>query len=1744
MATNPLEAMATPEEGIPEDIDPDMFAEVKAPGEVEGTMFDDVALPGEETRSHTPALRSKTLIAALASIDPNKDAELQFGQGLIDSARELLEQGKERQLRYQLAGQRTEREMAGLAKLSKGLGPLADPTDVKAVEDAYGNVLRHTYEERARRSMEDEAVERIQDMAARGDGVAARVLLDNLDKGDANKTIRDFWVRQAKLAQVAEELDEEYQQSGWGRAIFNFVANLIPLNYNAQRSGIVEPSNTGFWDFFSSGENLRKQGEVLTNMPMDEFMDYIDSGDFKRDIKDNATTIFDMTSDPAAAVAIVDALTAQSDSDRRWANAWGIVEPLTLIPVTPIFRTTRAILGAGASKQAIANLDNAVRVLDTEGPEAMAKATGVTSDELSEELSVSAIRPHGDTRVPLSEQVATREQAAREALDEILSPPNGQRFNSTEELKAAFDSKVDEITAAIGRPIKNVEFKVDNLAGGGNVHYVEITFGKKNGHGYAKASTAENAAASMGIKGTPLEVVTTTTRVVDPKEGYTLKVYHATGNDIQGPLRASETGLLGRGLYASRDPEYVGRHYSGMDTGSTNAQVRPLLVREDRVFGADKDVWTVDDMADGLDELGIDRAEFAAWRTDGGSRQLADALDEGMESEQFFNLVTNYFRLNKFASRGSAQAELRAIEHINEQLARRGWEGRAQKVAGQDEVLIFDPANAISTFEPAQVFRDMSGQYFVKARFDIPETGFYTNPLHPPAQGFMSRLFGRWVRSTGRISDPDLHGRAVTAGSLLNRAHKIIEKNIISQFKSLNAQSRQVVEQVALKGANESKWWTPQEFDYLVSRGYGRPATVAEKEAYANLQKFNDMDWVLRNDLIYMEKVQKGQETVKFTTPWGRDIEMDAKINYAPDRVPTDRVYNMSDGVHYTKQSNPLSAKELDRLRNNGYVMVDVVDDAFDIPFGTRNIKVNHILVKRSDLEISNLRRNQLAYSAGGHRMYTDKYFVKQGRKGNQGDTGTEYLMSPNTFITAPNKAEAAKWASTMDRARILVKENKASAQSLDDDVFRGNVAFPSGEEFLRGIDEGTIDLDNPFEAVFDREMPTMYQKSGEDITRLFNEDELGINGYYRTTGRMYTSAKGAHLKDYTGQLAATVDPYEALATSLRQVTRQAGLYHYKTEALERFKNTYGQYLDIQPNHRSNAQILTEAKTRPDIPVELRNQIESQREAILNVVRFETPAEKMREAMYRSTAEWVLGNGDPGFARKFAHDAVWWWKESNPVASMRGLAFDAKLGMFNIGQLFIQASTMVSATALSPKYGMRGMMGLYPMFHYLIKQGSENSLDVMVKRGTWKSMGFNSADEFKDYARHLQQSGFTDMNGSHIMVNDYGPNAHFGSFGDKVDHFRETGRVFFYTPETFNRLVAYRIAWGETMDAGLRVGDPKFNSTVMRLADDYSMNMTSESAAFWQKGLLSIPTQFWAYNIRMMDAMFGKRFTRAQRTRLILANAGMAGAAGVPGLSALSTYLKQQNGEAPDISTLEGAADRGLIDYLIYQTTGADILAGERVGTGTWVTDTVKALFGYSEFGEKSFMDLIGGATYSIGKSTAGAIYDVGKYAVAESGADMGDAGLTSDAFMKLLAEVSTFGNVTKAMMVHEYGIYKSKKGTILADDLPEADAVWVALSFRPEKTDEVGYKLKYLENKKETIREVATQLRNWRQEAFNNPDKFEENMKKANVLIKMLPAADRADVIRQTNAITDDSFYDYLEKKVSEEKLKEGTSE
>jgi hypothetical protein len=365
---------------------------------------------------------------------------------------------------------------------------------------------------------------------------------------------------------------------------------------------------------------------------------------------------------------------------------------------------------------------------------------------------------------------------------------------------------------------------------------------------------------------------------------------------------------------------------------------------------------------------------------------------------------------------------------------------------------------------------------------------------------------------------------------------------------------------------------------------------------------------------------------------------------------------------------------------------------------------------------------------------------------------------------------------------------------------------------------------------------------------------------------------------------------------------------------------------------------------------------------------------------------------------------------------------------------------------------------------------------------------------------------------------------------------RNVGRVFFHQAEILNRSVAWNIAWQEAKAAmpNVPVSSPEFLNRISLEADRYSFFMTKESEAWWQRGLLSVPTQFFGYQARMLEAMFGKSFTAKQKIRLIAQQSLLYGTAGVPFVPFITDYIKEKTGKPSDINTALGVADRGLLDWAMYNITGADVSYGSKVGSGGWLSDTVKDMFNAGPYGEKSMAEVLGGATFGIMGQTAGIMVDVFKHSVAESGGDVG-GDKDPESFIKLAKQISSVSNALKAYWIFQYGTYITTSGQVVAKDLPTANGIATLFGFNPAEVDAASTMIQFNKNQTEIVNDAAKVVAKYRTRMITEPENRDEYAKEVSAFIRRFPPDVRQRILMKTNRDYDPSLYDGLVKQMEQ---------
>lgn len=1037
-------------------------------------------------------------------------------------------------------------------------------------------------------------------------------------------------------------------------------------------------------------------------------------------------------------------------------------------------------------------------------------------------------------------------------------------------------------------------------------------------------------------------------------------------------------------------------------------------------------------------------------------------------------------------------------------------------------------------YTDAPIIRDESGQYFVQLDLSVREQGFATNVMNVKATNFLSRR----ILNSNMLSDELLANMAQVAGNKKGKLLDSMAETLQAPFRALKSDERETLSQILAVGENQGKWFTESELNVLTRRAYGRDISANEVKAYHTARKINDMEFALRNDEAYKNLNIKGYETVEFNTGMGVVDNVSAIVVRDLESADMGRVYDVTYKRHWTTKP---TADDLKRMQNEGFMLVNL-QHPVKMADGT---VIRQFVAKGNDIKISPLKQNQLAYRAGGHRMYKGKYFVKQTVKGVQPDTGKAFIKSPNTYIVAETPAEASFWANKMEAARQVYKKGNATPSDIDA-VFDGYAGFEKGDVFIKRMKDGDYDADHAFVVKFDREMPDEYFEKDMDIQNFADMDEAAYDGLLRTNGRMYYSKKGDVLKDWQGAQAPTLDPFLVIDKSLNNIANITSMSDYKISAMERWINTYGKYLDLNDLNPDKISHFLDSTVNRGVNTRIRQAAETQREIIKRNLGWKSELDLEAEQYQRNIANWVSGTDPLSPQNKALKVVTDWWQEKDPIVGLRSMAFDMKMGFFNVAQLPMQIQTAFAATMLSPKSGMHGF-AMYPSLRYfLTNAGSENALDTFVKRGVHNLSGFDDPNDFKQMMRSAKQSGFFNVATTHNLVARYGPGSVTGSQVMASDGaLRTTGRFFFNEGEIANRTVAWRIAWDEarTKLSGVDAMSPAFQREVAGRAEKYSFSMSSQSAAWWQKGVLSVPTQFWAYNVRMMEAMLGGEFTKAQRVRLVIGQTLLYGSSGLPVMSYVTDKIKEHNAPNMDVtqSTLQnfwGAADRGLFDTALYYASGGNIdaMVGKRYGTGGFLPETIKDIMGVSSYGEKSFYDIAAGATAGIMGTTAKGLFDVVKYASAETGAEIEGMPLTRDAVLSVALNLSTVGNAYKAYMVHQYGTAMSNKGATAAADLPSMQAFATAMSLQSGKQDQISTLMAYNKEKKK-IRDEATKIiQNLRTRRLNEPDNDEELTREINIHYQLMDEELRKEVQQKVRQTQDKSLWDGMARKIQEE--------
>lgn len=588
--------------------------------------------------------------------------------------------------------------------------------------------------------------------------------------------------------------------------------------------------------------------------------------------------------------------------------------------------------------------------------------------------------------------------------------------------------------------------------------------------------------------------------------------------------------------------------------------------------------------------------------------------------------------------------------------------------------------------------------------------------------------------------------------------------------------------------------------------------------------------------------------------------------------------------------------------------------------------------------------------------------------------------------------------------------------------------------------------------------------------------------------GGLYTGERTDRtiLMGLDGKQAQRMSAYKSMQLYTNHIANRYSTNELKMNLIGRFQNTYGKYLANRTDWR--APLLPEAHN----DLSLRNAIENQRHYIENILRLPDDFQNWWSSRMRSLAESM--EGKPLVAGKI-RDWTMSFGARDPVAFLRAATFHQYLGVFNPSQILVQGLGMATAAAAYPGHALK----LFPK-NMALRAAWLGRKNPEAIRMIADAIGMNG-DELVDVVNEIHRVGLFD---SLKTSADY--NAATTGISLSADALRgvmDSGLIFMREGEQFARGYGYLLA-RELFLKNKKKNYVLTEKDIDQVAKDstkFTLNLNRANRAWWQKGALSIPTQFWQVTVKFMENMvagafdetsltskvgtkFGRapmkgigvrKWTQGEKAKIMFGYLGMFGMAGIPFTdsivsSAVNAYkestddpkamtaerLNPFNNLPPELRVSDQEFARfirgGLLQVMAHWITGADPEIVSRVSIPAGIEDTIDLY----KSGDKDTVTALGGAALPGQARWLDAA--MGLYDILAPGKNVD---LTDEEMKQAINEVakimSSTRNAEKAAWWYEVGrSVTNKKGQRLFPDMEtdewNSTLLWQSLGFSPAK--------------------------------------------------------------------------------------------
>jgi len=910
----------------------------------------------------------------------------------------------------------------------------------------------------------------------------------------------------------------------------------------------------------------------------------------------------------------------------------------------------------------------------------------------------------------------------------------------------------------------------------------------------------------------------------------------------------------------------------------------------------------------------------------------------------------------------------------------------------------------------------------------------------------------------------------------------IKDKNGYKELDSFLRTARTHVDPVHGRGITYN---TQREFEDAFQTQFGKLPSEGQSDAYHAFKQYHDMDTIVRGLDVYRQKAALGiekftmarrsPETIDPTTKAVVDSKYIGDLSFEGKVIPElprgaafkaavlDEDGILQKGNRFNGRAGQEKWDAIQEYIDKGYSIIQPYDGFVKLDDGYFDfVLVKNFQRDRPDLNMINAQNRMI-------QRYS--HYVKQPIVTN--NNGYMRYLFDRTIANGRDSVDAAEIAKSMNDIRLAEKNASGSGRAL----FESKFPMWAYEDFAKRITDKEIDLNVPFIAtkagsrtidesrivdMLSKEQKFGFFDKGDNFRlsnavngRFLNEDPTLFSTLASEQGTFFELATDSHFS-----------PFEAMRISMNDLANVNILNDYKIGSARDYVTQFGNLLDANLGEFTTnpLKFILEPKYLRNADPGLVASAEATRKAILNMWNTTTAVDRIvngyKETLIRSLrhhfgdnfAEWVDDKALP--------------KIQNADRYLRGFAFHTKIGMFNPKQLFLQTSSAINIISISPRYGFKAAMLGSPM-----KAGLYARDDILRSLGSkFAKVTGMPADDYVEMIQMFKRSGFDLVGNDYAYMEDLKPP---GWTTNKLikgaTRILDIGRTPFDMGERWARSMAFAAAYMERKAA--LAGKPfarEDEAWVLWRSKVLTGSMTKESASTIQKGWTGVATQFFGYQMRLMEQMLGLdgKLTMGERTRLF---AGMSMVYGVPvatsmtiGVLPIRTMIKDwmNDHNVSDTGTVFEPFIDGFASTLLRAISGLDLNISERYGPNGINTfyDLLR--------GDATMTDLFSGASGGLLWDTLTTYDPIAKWVGAsmQSG-DMSSYQVTAQDWMSVLQQISSVNNAVKLYYGTNLGIWMTRNQNILTDVTPLEAYVSAAFGLDPERVTDTFSKLQTITN-------------------------------------------------------------------------------